>query len=142
MFREQTFGNKKKLSLPPKNLGIELEIAYKISKKIFAAKIEKKTQLKNYIYGVAPAIELVGCRQKLKKIDHVGQAIVDFGLNISFVRSKMYKTKDILNLNLKTKVTNLKNKKVYLGAFKKCHGKPNKCIILAVSGVKKKRCFT
>ena len=138
LFREQTFGNKKKLSLPPKNLGIELEIAYKISKKIFAAKIEKKTQLKNYIYGAAPAIELVGCRQKLKKIDHVGQAIVDFGLNISFVRSKMYKTTDILNLNLKTKVTNLKNKKVYLGHSKNVMGNPINALFWLFQELKKK----
>ena len=126
------------MSLPPKNLGIEMEIAYKISKKIFAAKIEKKTQLKNYIYGVAPAIELVGCRQKLKKIDHVGQAIVDFGLNISFVRSKMYKTKDILNLNLKTKVTNLKNKKVYLGHSKNVMGNPINALFWLFQELKKK----
>ena len=80
----------------------------------------------------------MGCRQKLKKIDHVGQAIVDFGLNISFVRSKMYKTTDILNLNLKTKVTNLKNKKVYLGHSKNVMGNPINALFWLFQELKKK----
>ena len=138
LFKEQTFGNKKKLSLAQKNLGIELEIAYKISKKIFDAKIDKKTQLKNYIYGVAPAIELVGYRQRLKKIDHVGQAIVDFGLNISFVKSKIYKTRNVLNLRLKTKVTNLKNKKIYLGHTKNVMGNPINALFWLINELKRK----
>ena len=67
LFKEQTFSNKKRLRLTPQNLGIELEIAYKINKKIFDAKIDNKKQLKKYIRGISPAIELVGYRQKLKK---------------------------------------------------------------------------
>lgn len=138
LFREQTFSNKKKLSLTPKNLGVELEIAYKINKKIFDAKIDNKKQLKKYIRGVSPAIELVGYRQKLKKIDFVGQAIVDFGLNISFVKSKIYKTKNILNLKLKTKLTNLKNKKTYLGHSNNVMGNPINALFWLVKELKKK----
>ena len=77
IFKERTFDSKKKLKLTPIVLGIELEVAYKISKEIFNVKIDKKKQLKKYIKGIAPAIELVGYRQKLKKINFVGQAIVD-----------------------------------------------------------------
>ena len=124
IFKEQTFNNKKKLKLPPNVLGIELEVAYKISKKIFNTRINKKNQLKKYINGIAPAIELVGCRQNLKKINFVGQAIVDFGLNISFVKSKIHKIKNILNFKSKTKIINLSSKKVYPGHTKNVLGNP------------------
>ena len=138
LFKEQTFSNKKLLKLTPQIFGIELEIAYKINKKIFDAKIYKKEQLKSYIYGVAPAIELVGYRQKVKKIKYVGQAIVDFGLNISFIKSKIYKTKNILNLNLKTKITNLKNKKIYFGHTKNVMGNPINALFWLINDLKKK----
>ncbi|MDA9678240.1 fumarylacetoacetate hydrolase [Candidatus Pelagibacter sp.] len=138
LFKEQTFSNKKLLKLTPQILGIELEIAYKISKKIFDTRICKKKELKNYIYGVAPAIELVGYRQKIKKIKYVGQAIVDFGLNISFVKSKIYKTKNILNLSLKTKVTNLKNKKIYFGHTKNVMGNPINALFWLINDLKKR----
>jgi 2-keto-4-pentenoate hydratase len=137
LFREQTFGNKKLLKLTPKILGIELEIAYKISKKIFDAKVNNKKQLKKYICGMAPAIELVGYRQKIKKINYVGQAIADFGLNTSFVKSKMYKIKNILDLRLKTKITNLQNKKVYYGHTKNVMGNPINALFWLVKELKK-----
>ena len=141
LFKEQTFSNNKQLKLTPQILGIELEIAYKISKKIFDIKVHKKKQLKSYIFGIAPAIELVGYRQKIKKIKYVGQAIVDFGLNISFVKSKIYKTKDILNLNLQTKITNLKNKKVYFGHTNNIMGNPINALFWLVKELKKKDIF-
>ena len=98
LFREQTFDSKKRLKLSPNTLGIELELAYKISKKIFKKKIKKTKQLKHFILGVAPAIELVGLRQKIKRITNVGQAMVDFGLNISFVKSKINKPNKVFKL--------------------------------------------
>ena len=138
LYREQTFNTNKKLTLTPKTFGIELEIAYKISKKIFNIKIDKKKQLKSYIHGIAPAIELVGCRQKLDKIDYVGQAAVDFGLNISFVKTKIYKTKNILNLKLKTKITNLRNKKIYLGNSKNVMGNPINALFWLIKELQKR----
>ena len=138
LFKEQTFSNKKQLKLPPQVLGIELEIAYKISKKIFDIKVLKKKQIKSYIFGVTPAIELVGYKQKIKKINYVGQAIADFGLNISFVKSKIYKTKNILNLKLQTKITNLKNKKIYFGNTKNVMGNPINALFWLVKELKKK----
>ena len=138
LYREQTFNNDKKLMLTKKTFGIELEVAYKISKKIFNVKIDKKKQLKNYIQGIAPAIELVGCRQKLDKIDYVGQAAVDFGLNISFVKTKIHKTKNILNLKLKTKITNLRNKKIYFGHTKNVMENPINALFWLIKELQKK----
>jgi len=124
IFKEQTFKTKKKLKLPSNALGIELEVAYKISKKIFSIRVNKKEQLKKFINGIAPAFELVGFRQKIKKINCIGQAEVDFGLNISFIKSKTSKIKNILKFQSKTKIINLTNKKVYLGHTKNVLGNP------------------
>ena len=124
IFEEQTFKSKKKLKFTPNILGIELEVAYNINKEIFNVRVNKKEQLKKYINGIVPAFELVGFRQRLKKINFVGQAVVDYGLNISFVKSKMYKIKNILEFQSKTKITNLSNKKVYLGHTKNVLGNP------------------
>ena len=137
VFKEQTFKNKEKLKLPHNTLGIELEVAYKISKKIFNIKINKKKQLKKYINGITPAIELVGYRQKLKKINFVGQAVVDFGLNISLIKSKIYKIKNILDFHSKTKITNLNNKKVYLGHTKNVLGNPINALFWLIKELQK-----
>jgi len=138
LFKEQTFNSKKRLKLSPNTFGIELEIAYKISKKIFQNKVKKKKQLKNFICGVTPAIELVGLRQKIKKIQNVGQPMVDFGLNISFVKSKLYKLKDFTKFNSKTKITNLKNKKIYFGHTKNVMGNPINALYWLVKELQKK----
>ena len=138
LFKEQTFINNKLLKLTPNTLGIELELAFKINKNIFKKKIYSKNQLKNYIQGVAPAIELVGLRQKLKRINNVGQAMVDFGLNISLVKSKTYKPKDAFKLISKTKLTNLKNKKFYFGHTKNVMGNPINALFWLVNELQKK----
>mgnify|MGYP001288784839 FL=1 len=138
LFREQTFDSKKRLKLSPNTLGIELELAYKISKKIFKKKIKKRKQLKHFIYGVAPAIELVGLRQKIKRITNVGQAMADFGLNISFVKSKINKPNNVFKLRFKTKITNLKNKKVYFGNTKNVMGNPINALFWLIKELQKK----
>ena len=138
LFKEQTFINNKLLKLSPNTLGIELELAFKISKNIFKRRIKSKNQLKNHIQGVAPAIELVGLRQKLKRINNVGQAMADFGLNISLVKSKTYKSKDFLKLLFKTKLTNLKNKKIYFGHTKNVMGNPINALFWLINELQKK----
>ena len=54
---------------------------------------------------------MVGYRQKIKKTNYVGQAIADFGLNISLIAMKVYKIKNILEFQSKTKITTLIIKK-------------------------------
>ena len=141
LFKEQTFDSKKKVKLAPNTLGIELEVAYKISKTIFKTRINKKKQLKKFINGIAPAFELVGYRQKIKKTNFVGQAIVDFGLNISFIKSKIYKIKNILHFQSKTKITNLCNKKVYLGHTKNILGNPINSLFWLIKELQNREIF-
>ncbi len=124
LYKERSFKNNSKLKLEKNTLGIELEIAYKINKKIFENEIKNKKQLIKFIYGLSPAIELVGFRQNLKKLKFVGQAAVDFGLNSSFIKSKIYKINNILNFSSKTQLINLKNKDIYTGHTNKVMGNP------------------
>ena len=138
LFKEQTFNNNKILKLTPNTLGIELELAFKISRNIFKKKIKNKKELKHHIQGVAPAIELVGLRQKIKRINNVGQAMVDFGLNIALVKSKIYKPKNISKLLFKTKLTNLKNKKFYFGHTKNVMENPINALFWLIKELQKK----
>tara|TARA_Y100001936_G_C16049561_1_gene656922 strand:- start:183 stop:965 length:783 start_codon:yes stop_codon:yes gene_type:complete len=124
LFKERSYKNNSKLKLTKNTLGIELEVGYKISKKIFQKKIKNKQQLKKFIFGLTPVIELVGYRQNLKKISFVGQAAIDFGLHISFIKSKLYKVKNILNFSSKTLLTNQNNKRTYYGHTSKVMGNP------------------
>ena len=60
IFKEKYFKNNSKLILSKNLLGIELEVAFKIDKKIFQIKkVNKKNILKN-ILSIMPIIELVG----------------------------------------------------------------------------------
>lgn len=141
LFKEKSFKNNSKLTLSPKTMGIELEIAYKISKKIFDTKLKKKDQLKKFIKGIAPAIELVGYRQKLDKIKFVGQAAVDFGLNISFIKTKINNVKNILYFSSKTKITNLKTKEVYFGHTNKVLGNPINSLFWLIKELQKQNIY-
>jgi len=138
IFEEQTIKNNKKFKLIPNHLGLELEIAYKISKKIFNKKIIKKKQLKPYILAIAPAFEFVGFRQKINKPDKVGRAIVDFGLNVSFLKTTSKKIKNYLNFTSKTQITNLKNNKIYIGHTKNVLGNPINSLFWLISKLNEK----
>ena len=122
----------------PNQLGIELEIAYKINKKIFTNKIKKKKQLKSYIMALAPAFEFVGFRQKINKPDKVGRAIIDFGLNISFLKSSSKKINNPLNFTSRTEVTNLKNNKIYIGHTRNVLGNPINSLYWLINQLKEK----
>ena len=138
IFKEQTIKNNKKFKLIPNQLGIELEIAYKINKKIFTNKIKKKKQLKSYIMALAPAFEFVGFRQKINKPDKVGRAIIDFGLNISFLKSSSKKINNPLNFTSRTEVTNLKNNKIYIGHTRNVLGNPINSLYWLINQLKQK----
>ena len=90
-------------------LGIELEVCYKIKKKIFfsSKRIITMKNISKYISYMAPCIEVVGYRQKKKGINSFADLCSDFGANVKFlVGSKKYKKINIGNLK-----TNISNKK-------------------------------
>jgi len=138
IFKEQTIKNNKKFKLIPNHLGLELEIAYKINKKIFNKNIIRKKQLKPYILAMAPAFEFVGFRQKINKPDKVGRAIIDFGLNVSFLKSSSKKIKNYFSFSSKTQIVNLKNNKIYMGHTKNVLGNPINSLFWLINKLKEK----
>ena len=138
IFKEKYFKNKSKLIIPKNLLGIELEVAFKIDKKIFQIKkINKKNLLEN-ILGMMPVIELVGFRQNLKTIENVNYAAVDFGLNIAVINSKYTKFKRDFSLNSKTFLKNTKTNKKYTGHTNKVLGSPLNVLLWLFRELKKK----
>ena len=63
-----------------------------------------------YISHMAPCIEVVGYRQRKKGITSFGDLCSDFGANVKFLIGKKQKYKKIDIGNLKTNITNKKNK--------------------------------
>ena len=90
-------------------LGIEVEVCYLIKKKFFDSKtlITRKNVTK-YISYMAPCIEVVGYRQKIKGISSYGKLSSDFGVNIKFLIGKKKKFKKININNLKANISNKK----------------------------------
>ena len=99
LYEETTYKNNGKAPFQQNLLGAELEVAFKIKNELFNFnKKITKSNVKKFIIGMAPAIEIVGFRQKLKAIDCLGRMISDFGLNVSFIPGKLKK------FNLKKRV--------------------------------------
>ena len=138
IFKETYFKNNSKLILPKNLLGIELEVAFKIDKKIFQIKkVNKKNILKN-ILGIMPIIELVGFRQNIRTIQNVNYAVVDFGLNVAVVNSKYTKFKRNFPLNSKTFLKNVNTNKIYTGHTNEVLGSPINVLLWLFKELKKK----
>ena len=71
--------------------------------------------MNKYISHIAPCIEIVGYRQRKKGIKSLGDLCSDFGANVKFIigQKKIYKNNNVNNL--KTKIFNLKIKKIVNG---------------------------
>tara|TARA_Y100000996_G_scaffold409870_1_gene391253 strand:- start:25 stop:801 length:777 start_codon:yes stop_codon:yes gene_type:complete len=106
----------KKVKINNYTLGIELEVVYKIKKNFFSLnKIVTTKNLKKYIISIAPAIEIVGYRQRKKGIKSFGDLCSDFGANVKFIIGKQIKNKKIDIKNLKTSMLNKKFNKIIYG---------------------------
>ena len=90
-------------------LGIEVEVCYLIKKKFFDSKILiTRKNVTKFISHMAPCIEVVGYRQKIKGISSYGKLSSDFGVNIKFLIGKKKKFKKIKINNLKANISNKK----------------------------------
>lgn len=70
LYEESTYKNKGKMPFQSNLIGAELEVAFKIKNEVFSFnKKITKSNVSKFIIGIAPAIEVVGFRQKLKAID-------------------------------------------------------------------------
>tara|TARA_B100001175_G_C18908175_1_gene356573 strand:- start:123 stop:515 length:393 start_codon:yes stop_codon:yes gene_type:complete len=88
--------------------------------------------------ALAPAFEFVGFRQKINKPDKVGRAIIDFGLNISFLKSSSKKINNPLNFTSRTEIINLKNNKSYIGHTRNVLGNPINSLYWLINQLKEK----
>ena len=141
IFKEKYFKNNSKLILPKNILGIELEVAFKINKKIFQIKKINKNNLLENILGIMPIIELVGFRQNIRTIQNVNYAAVDFGLNVAIINSKYTKFKRNFSLNSKTFLKNIKTNKIYTGHTNEVLGNPINVLLWLFKELKKRNIY-
>ena len=111
VYKHNVLKSNKSVKINKFTMGIELEVSYLIKKNFFldSKKITMKN-VTNYISFMAPAIEVVGYRQKKKGIKYLGDLCSDFGANVKFIVGKKIKFKKINIANLKTNISNKKLK--------------------------------
>ena len=138
LYEETTYKNNTKAPFQQNLLGAELEIAFKIKNELFNFnKKITKSNIRKFIIGMAPAIEIVGFRQKLKAIDCLGRMISDFGLNVSFIPGKLKKLNIKKITNVSTVLINRKDKKKYPGNTKNVMGHPINSLVWLLNEIKK-----
>ena len=142
LYEESTYKNKGKMPFQSNLIGAELEVAFKIKNEVFNFnKRITKSNVSKFIIGVAPAIEVVGFRQKLKAIDCLGRMISDFGLNVGFVTGKLTKYSLRKITSVSTNLTNQKTKKNYSGNTKLVLGNPINSLIWLLNEIKNNKMF-
>ena len=138
IYEESTYKNNGKMPFQKNLLGAELEVAFKIKNEVFNFnKKITKSNIGKFIIGMAPAIEVVGFRQKLKAIDCLGRMISDFGLNVAFVAGKLKKYSLKKITSVPTTLINKTAKKNYPGNTKIVLGNPINSLIWLLNEIKK-----
>ena len=132
----------KKVKTNNYTLGIELEVVYKIKKNFFSLnKIVTTNNLKKYIVSIAPAIEVVGYRQRKKGIKSFGDLCSDFGANVKFIIGKQIKNKRINIKNLKTTMLNKKLNKIVYGNTNTVFKNPLNSLKFVLTKLKRDKVF-
>ena len=138
LYEESTYKNNGKMPFQKNLLGAELEVAFKIKNEVFNFnKKITKSNISKFVIGIAPAIEVVGFRQKLKAIDCLGRMISDFGLNVAFVAGKLKKYSLKKITSVPTTLINKTAKKNYPGNTKIVLGNPINSLIWLLNEIKK-----
>ena len=129
VYRRNFLKSGKRVKINNYTLGIELEVCYLIKKNFFNSnKVITMKNIKNYISGVAPCIEVVGYRQKKKGLKFLGDICGDFGANVKFLIGTKKLNKGINVKNLKTEIVNASAKQVVKGNTNTVYKNPlNSC---------------
>ena len=128
----------KNVKINKSNLGIELEVCYKIKKNYFDSKsLVTKKNITKFISHIAPCIELVGYRQRKKGITSFGDLCSDFGANVKFLVGSSKKYKRINIGNLKTNISNKKNNQSVDGNTSTVYINPLNSLRFVLNKVKK-----
>ncbi len=138
IFKKNLVKTNSKVKLSKNTFGIELEVFYFLDRKIFKSKSKITTKnVKKYIHGMGPCIELVGYRQRKKGVTCLGDLIADFGCNVKFIIGKKKKFKNIKFNNLSTKLSNKKSGQIVEGNTKVVYDSPLKSCVWLINKAKK-----
>jgi len=142
LYDERTYKSGSTIPFQKNLLGAELEVAFKIKNEVFFynKKITKKN-VSRFILGVAPAIEIVGFRQKAATIDCLGRMISDFGLNVAFVYGKLKKYSLKKITNMRTALKSETKGQTYEGNTNVVLGNPINSLVWLLNEIKKSKMF-
>jgi len=138
IFKNNFLKSGSKVKINKSTLGIELEVCYLIKKKFFDSK--KKITFNNinkFISHIAPAIEIVGYRQKKKGITSFGDLCSDFGANVKFLIGKKLKYKKLNVKNLKTNISSINSKQSVDGNTNTVYINPLNSLRFVLNKIKK-----
>ena len=111
VYKKNLLQNGKSVKINPYTLGAELEVGYYIKKSFFESKgVITTKNIHKYISHRLPAIEIAGYRQRKKGLKYLGDLCSDFGANIKFLIGKKTKHTKTNSNNLRTNLSNKKNK--------------------------------
>ena len=140
VYSKNVLKNGKSVKINKSTLGIELEVCYKIKRSFFSSNgIITMKNISKYISHIAPCIEVVGYRQRKKGITSFGDLCSDFGANVKFLIGPQKKYKKINIGNLKTKISNKKNKQIVNGNTNTVYINPLNSLRFVLNKVKKDR---
>jgi len=142
LYDERTYKSGSKVPFQKNLLGAELEVAFRIKNEVFFYnKKITKNNVSRFILGVAPAIEIVGFRQKASTIDCLGRMISDFGLNVAFVFGKLKKYSIKKITNVKTTLINETTGQKYEGNTNVVLRNPINSLIWLLNEIKRSKMF-
>jgi len=142
LYDERTYKSGSKVPFQKNLLGAELEVAFKIQNEVFFYnKKITKNNVSRFILGIAPAIEIVGFRQKTDTIDCLGRMVSDFGLNVAFVFGKIKKCSLKKITNIETTLINETTGQKYEGNTYAVLGNPINSLIWLLNEIKKSKMF-
>ena len=138
IFKKNFLKSGRKVKINKSTLGIEVEVCYLIKRSFFLNKgLITMKNITKFITHMAPCIEIVGYRQKKKGITSFGDLCSDFGGNIKFLIGKKQRYKKINIGNLKTNITNKKNKQSINGNTNTVYINPLNALRFVLNELKK-----
>jgi len=142
VYKHNFLKNNKTVKINSYNLGIELEVCYRIKKKFFSLKKNiTKNNVSKYISFMAPCIEVVGYRQRKKGIKTLGDLCSDFGANIKFIIGRQIKFKKLKINNLATNISNFKINQSVNGNTKSVYVHPLNSLKFVLNKIRKDKIY-
>ena len=138
IFKKNLVKTNSKVKLSKNTFGIELEVFYFLKKNVLESKSKiTEKNIRRYIDGMGPCIELVGYRQRKKGVSCLGDLTADFGCNVKFIIGKKQKYKKLKFNNLPTTLFNKKSGQTVNGNTKAVYDSPLKSLVWLVNRARK-----